>query len=134
MLEKKISGRKSLRSPVTPLDIKGHLLKANGNLIQTTVVWNVSDTGLCVWIDEKLKKGDLLAFQLIYPSELSVACKICWVRSVPDRSGYLLGLESIDDGVTMRAVAALAQPQRSKRGSQSRTALQLYGCAQGHFH
>ena len=115
MLEKKISGRKSPRSPVTPMDIKGHLLKANGKLIETTVVWNVSDTGLCVWITEKLKKGDLIAFQLTYPSELSVSCKICWVRSVPDRSGFLLGLESVDDGVTMRAVAALAQPQRAKR-------------------
>ncbi|MCX6108737.1 MAG: PilZ domain-containing protein [Proteobacteria bacterium] len=115
MLAKKISGRKSPRSPVTPLDIKGHLLKANGNLTQVVVVWNVSDTGLCLWVTEKFKSGDLIAFQLTHPAEVSIACKVRWVRTIPERSGYLLGLESVGDRASMRAVYALVLPQTSKR-------------------
>jgi len=92
MLGKKTKSTRGVRSPVTPTEIKGTLGDAG-----LVLVWNVSDRGLCVWVTDKLKKGEVLRLKLTKPIAIEVECEVRWCREIPDRSGYLIGLETTDD-------------------------------------
>lgn len=99
--------RRSERAPVTPFEAKGELATDNGKHAEAVLIWNISDTGLCLWVTEKLRQGDEVDLRISHPSVLHMRCVVRWVRSIPDRSGFLLGLEATTNQ------AALARLYRS---------------------
>ena len=96
MLDKKHSGRKSQRSIVTPFEIKGSVTSASGSQSEVVLIWNISDNGLCLWSVGKLKRGDQVQLRITHPWEIVMSCVVRWTRSIPDRSGFLIGLEALD--------------------------------------
>jgi len=84
--------RRTNRSVVTPFEVKGSL-SIDGNKKSTVVlIWNISDSGLCIWSDSKLKKGEGVIFEIEHPWSETFECEVVWTRTVPVHSGYILGL------------------------------------------
>jgi len=96
VLNKKHSGRKSQRSMVTPFEIKGSVTDASGNQSEIVLIWNISDDGLCLWGLDKVKRGDQVQLRITHPWEIVMSCVVRWTRSIPDRSGFLIGLEALN--------------------------------------
>jgi hypothetical protein len=80
------------RSAVTPFEVKGAISIDGDKKSSVALIWNISDTGLCIWSDSKLKKGGLVIFAIDHPWKTIFECEVIWTRSVPDRSGFILGL------------------------------------------
>jgi PilZ domain len=96
MIGKKPSNnRRSTRSPVTPFEAKGELITDDGAHSDAVLIWNISDTGLCLWATAKFRQGDEVSVRISHPTAVEMRCVVRWVRSIPDRSGFLLGLEAL---------------------------------------
>lgn len=80
------------RSVVTPFEIKGSVTKNGEGASKVVLIWNISDTGVCIWTDAPFKKGGNVALSITYPWTVNFNCEVRWCRTVPDRSGFILGL------------------------------------------
>lgn len=98
MVGKKKYARASERLPVTPQEIKGSLVNREGDAEQVALVWNISVQGLCLWAVQKHKPGERVTLKVRSPWKGEIACVVRWSREIPDKSGYLLGLEAVEGG------------------------------------
>lgn len=96
LVKKKAGPIRGVRSPVTPFEIKGRVALANGDVSETILIWNLSDQGMCVWLSDKVKGGEVVQLEIIRPWELVLKTEVRWCRAIPDRSGYLVGLLALD--------------------------------------
>lgn len=85
------------RSAVTPFEVKGSISIDGDKKSTVVLVWNISDTGVCIWSDTKFKKGGSVTFKIDHPWKATFACEVMWTRTVPDRSGCILGLHVTND-------------------------------------
>ena len=85
------------RSAVTPFEVKGSIFVDGDKKSSIVLVWNISDTGFCIWSDSRFKKGGDVTFKIDHPWKATFECEVKWTRSVPDRSGYILGLHVTND-------------------------------------
>lgn len=93
MNSKQLFERKD-RSVVTPFEIKGSVTTNGEKHCEVVLIWNISDSGLCIWTDAAFKKGGRVALSITFPWTVSFDCEVRWCRTVPDRSGYILGLHA----------------------------------------
>lgn len=91
MNSKQLLDRKE-RSVVTPFEIKGFVSIDGEKHSDVVLIWNISDTGVCIWTDAPIKKGSAIALSISFPWTVSFDCEVRWSRTVPDRSGFILGL------------------------------------------
>ena len=91
--------RKSTRSEVTPSEVQGSIVDAKGRMSDVVLVWNVSDEGLCLWTTERFKRGEQVDVVISKPDEMKIRCDVRWCRAIPDKSGYLLGVQSGSDSI-----------------------------------
>lgn len=96
LVKKKAGPERGVRSPVTPFEIKGRVKLPGGEDSEVVLIWNVSDQGMCVWLSDKLRAGSIVELEILRPWELRLQTEVRWCRSIPDRSGYLVGLLAID--------------------------------------
>lgn len=96
MVDKKKYARSSDRLPVSPQEIKGTLIDDEGGADRVALVWNISVQGLCLWVSHKHAQGEEVTLKVTKPWQGEIACVVRWCRTIPDKSGYLVGLESID--------------------------------------
>jgi len=80
------------RSAVTPFEVKGSVSYDGDKKSTVVLVWNISDSGFCIWSDTKFKKSDEVVFKIEHPWLETFECEVKWTRSVPERSGFILGL------------------------------------------
>lgn len=96
MTLKMTNKRRASRSNVTPFEIKGVVVDGAGERSNVVLIWNISDTGLCAWTNNKFRHGDSVNVEVVLPWEANLPCVVRWCRAVPDHSGFLLGLESTE--------------------------------------
>jgi hypothetical protein len=96
LVKKKAGPERSVRSPVTPFEIKGRVKLPGGEECEAVLIWNLSDQGMCVWLSDKLRAGSVVELEIIRPWDLSLSTEVRWCRSIPDRSGYIVGLLALD--------------------------------------
>jgi hypothetical protein len=106
MPEKKNSGRRAPRSPVTPFEIKGEIIRGSDASGEAILIWNISDSGLCLWATEKYAPATEVTLKISHPWAYSLRSVIRWVRPVRDRTGFLLGIEVVDDKQALAEIHA----------------------------
>ncbi len=104
------------RSAVTPFEVKGSISVDGDKKSSVVLVWNISDTGLCIWSDGKFKKGGEVTFKIEHPWRAVFECEVMWTRSVPDRSGYILGLQVANDIEGLIAIHKEVVKKQKKAG------------------
>jgi len=102
--KKSANNRRSSRAPVTPFEAKGELVTDDGAQSEAVLIWNISDTGLCLWATARFRQGDEVSLRISHPKTAEMRCVVRWVRSIPDRSGFLLGLEAITNRDALAAL------------------------------
>lgn len=95
--KKKNYSRASERLPVSTREISGRLLDENGNENAIALVWNISAQGLCLWVAGDHEQGQRVTLSITLPWKGTIQCVVRWTREIPDRSGYLIGLEALDN-------------------------------------
>jgi hypothetical protein len=80
------------RSFVTPFEIKGSMIKGGERYNEVLLIWNISDSGLCIWTESRFKKGENIILEITSPWQVSFDCEVRWSRTIPDRSGYVYGV------------------------------------------
>ncbi len=104
MVDRKTYARASERLPVSPREIKGSVVNAEGEADQVALVWNISVQGLCLWVSHKHKQGEKVTLKVSVPWKGEVECFVRWSRLIPDRSGFLIGLEAVDGNDALKAL------------------------------
>lgn len=92
MAEKKKFAQRHERSFVTPFEIKGSLIKDGTRHTEVLLIWNISDSGLCIWTESRFKKGEKVTLEISSPWQVSFNCEVRWSRAIPDRSGFIYGV------------------------------------------
>ena len=92
---RKGDGRRSARSPIETFQVKGEIVIDGGRRANACLVWDVSDEGLCLWGEAKVKRGQKLFVTLTSPWPVAVACQVRWCREVPGGGGWLIGLQAL---------------------------------------
>jgi hypothetical protein len=101
---KQNNGRRAPRSHVTPFEIKGQLIYGDGNNSDTILIWNISDSGLCLWATEKFPAGAEIILKITHPWDYTLQSIVRWARPVKGRTGFLLGLEVLDDQTALAEI------------------------------
>ena len=109
---------RGVRSPVSPLELRGRILLPNGKTSEAVLIWNVSDFGLGIWVPEAIGDGTMVAIELSRPHDLNLRAEVRWCRAVPDQSGFLIGLAVADQVDQLRTIhAAILAAGRSSKAS-----------------
>ncbi len=104
MAGKKNYSRASERLPVSPQEIRGSLVNHEGNADQVALVWNISVQGLCLWASRSYQQGEEVTLKVTVPWRGKISCLVRWVKPIPDKSGFLLGLETKDGNDALRGL------------------------------
>lgn len=116
MSAKSKRSRESERLPVSPREIQGTVVNDDGEADQVALVWNVSVQGLCLWVSQKYKANAKVTLRVSKPWKGEVSCTVRWCRAVPDRSGYLIGLETTTGDAKLTAFHASITKASKKAG------------------
>ncbi len=82
------------RVQVVPAEIRG--LISHGSAQQPFLIWDVSESGVGVWISNEIKKGEKVVITIGQPYLVVVNCEVIWAESLGQGQGHRCGLRSLD--------------------------------------
>lgn len=105
--DKKPNTARGIRSPVSPVELSGRITLPDGRGSEALLVWNVSDSGLGIWVSEALSSGTLIDIELKRPQIVRLRAEVRWCRALPSQPGYLVGLAVSDQAEELSAIHAV---------------------------
>jgi hypothetical protein len=95
--------RGEARAQVLPVEIKGLLTHADLGLQLPFLVWDVSESGMGIWLNQSLRVGSNVMVALSQPYLFVVECRAVWCQqNEPGR--YRIGLAVVENTKGFRAL------------------------------
>lgn len=82
------------RVQVVPAEIRG--LISQGSKQQPFLIWDVSESGVGVWVSEAIPKDEKVVITIGQPYLVVVNCEVIWAESLGPGQGHRCGLRSLD--------------------------------------
>lgn len=87
--------REQQRFQVVPVEIRGLLTDVKGEGQQPFLVWDISSSGIGIWVAEKLTQGERIVLTFGQPYVLVVQCEVMWVDP-HENHGFRCGLHVLE--------------------------------------
>lgn len=112
--------RSDPRSETTFAEIHGIAAKSSGREQSPFILWDLSDKGLCLWLPEKARTGDILKLTIAKPFVLMVHAEVRWCKEIPGDDegpkGFKVGLRGLDNFARLETLhRELGAAQQKKR-------------------
>ena len=97
MFQRSKSDRVDARAQVIPKEIRGLMTKKSEGAHKPFLIWDVSTTGLGLWVSEPLTVGEAVVLTIGQPFLSVMSGTVVWCEEMGSDQGFRCGVEIVDD-------------------------------------
>lgn len=90
--------RSDLRTEIASIELRGITARSDESAQGPFLVRDISDRGLCIWLPERLQRGDVIKLTIAKPFVVVLSCDVRWCKTAAnDGPGFQIGLRVLDN-------------------------------------
>ena len=92
------------RSEVVTREVRGIASRNQGREQGPFILWDISDTGLRLWMPQKIRTGEVLKLTIAKPFVVLVMADVRWCKPVAEGTGFAVGVRVLDNLARLEAL------------------------------